>query len=52
MIAGNHEISFDPETLEEARHYMRQEGREGDTHKVVITIRVLRDTNYSTWAVL
>ena len=42
VIAGNHELSFDPNTLEEARDYMRQEGREGDTHKVVITIRLLR----------
>ena len=43
VIAGNHELSFDPNTLEEARDYMRQEGREEDTHKVVITIRLLRD---------
>ena len=41
MIAGNHELSFDPETLEEAREYMRQVGEEGDTHKVVTNISML-----------
>jgi len=41
VIAGNHELSFDPETLEEARDYMRQEGREEDTHKSVAEIKSL-----------
>ena len=41
MIAGNHEMSFDPDTLEEARDYMRQVGEEGDTHKVVNNISML-----------
>ena len=41
VIAGNHELSFDPETLEEARDYMRQVGEEGDTHKVVTNISML-----------
>ena len=41
VIAGNHEMSFDPDTLEEARDYMRQVGEEGDTHKVVNNISML-----------
>lgn len=41
VIAGNHELSFAPETLEEARDYMRQVGEEGDIHKVVTNIIML-----------
>ena len=38
MIAGNHELSFDPSTIEEARDYMRQAGEERNMDKVVTNI--------------
>ena len=38
MIAGNHELSFDPHTIEEARDYMRRTGEEENTDKVLIII--------------
>ena len=38
MIAGNHELSFDPNTIEEAREYMRRAGEEENTDKVLIII--------------
>ena len=46
MIAGNHELSFDAATLEEARDYMRQERRDrrrdSHTHKVVTNISLAK----------
>lgn len=46
MIAGNHELSFDAATLEEARDYMRQERRDrrrdSHTHKVVTNISLVK----------
>ena len=42
VVAGNHELSFDPGTLEESRYYMRQVGEEGDTTKVVTNIIMLK----------
>ena len=38
VIAGNHELSFDPSTIEEARDYMRQAGEERNMDKVVTNI--------------
>ena len=41
VVAGNHELSFDPGTLEESRYYMRQVGEDRDTTKVVTNIMML-----------
>ena len=41
VVAGNHELSFDPGTLEESRYYMRQVGEDSDTTKVVTNIMML-----------
>ena len=40
-VTGNHELSFDPGTLEESRYYMRQVGEDRDTTKVVTNIMMM-----------